>query len=303
MMVAAPEYYIFTGRVGEVIPLHVTHVLIAKDLKFVPAQAFRNHPNIVEVICHDGVEKIEQWAFRNCLTLLRVIMPGVKEVEKEAFYFCEALTCIECGKLEIIGESGFGYCKSLSSIDLPSIRIVERYAFDDCRHLTNVNFGKDLESIGRWAFAGCRSLERIALPLKDGIISHDNTFQRCSKLNNVDLVGGVHETIAAFLMEEWKDDAKDKIDSISQILPNTPVGYRGAGGKAKAIRRWIRSVLRKYTHYEAEHRRCVNEAAAILQSALPNDIVLKSVLPFVDLPTGTFEGEDEGREEWQEDEY
>ena len=288
----APEYYVFTGRDDEVIPRRVTHVLIDKALKFVRARAFLMHPNIEEVICHAGIEKIESWTFHGCPRLKRVIMPGVKVVERGAFDCCTALIYIECGKLEIIGEQAFRFCESLSSIDLPSIRIVEGYAFDDCRHLTNVNFGKDLESIGRWAFTGCRSLERIALPLKDGIISHDNTFQRCSKLNNVDLVGGVHETIAAFLMEEWKDDAKGKIDSISQILPNTPVGYRGVGGKAKAIRRWIRSVLRKYTHYEAEHRRCVNEAAAILQSALPNDILHKNILPFLELPTHTFEGED-----------
>ena len=108
-------------------------------------------------------------------------------------------------------------------------------------------------------------------------------------MNNVDLVGGVHETIAAFLMEAWKDDAKDKIDSIRQILPST----RGAGGKAKAIRRWIRSVLRKYTHYKAEHRRYVNEAAAALELVLPNDVMLENVLPFLELPSDTsFEWEE-----------
>ena len=46
------------------IPRHVTHVLlIAKALKFVRGQAFQRHPNIQEVICHDGVEKIEEYAF------------------------------------------------------------------------------------------------------------------------------------------------------------------------------------------------------------------------------------------------
>ena len=293
MMVAAPEYYIFTGRVGEVIPLHVTHVLIAKDLKFVPAQAFRNHPNIVEVICHDGVEKIEQWAFRNCLTLLRVIMPGVKEVEKEAFYFCEALTCIECGKLEIIGESGFGYCKSLSSIDLPSIKIVERETFRGCWSMINAKFGKELESIGGDVFYRCRSLECIALPLKNGMLTADNTFVKCEKLESVELVGKVHETVAGLLMEEWRNDINEEIDSIGQILPNTCAGYwNDPGGKAREIRTWIRSVLRKIIHYKAEHYRILNDAAATLQQVLPNDIVLKNVLPFLELPSYTFEGEE-----------
>ena len=39
----------------------------------------------------------------------------------------------------------------------------------------------------------------------------------------------------------------------------------------------IRLVLHKCNHYKSEHRRCLNEAAATLQRALPKDIVLKRV--------------------------
>ena len=84
-MMMAPEYYVFSGRDGEVIPQLVTHVLIAKALKFVRARAFYEHPNIQEVICHDGVEKIEKEAFYICPSLRRVIMPGVKVIEERAF--------------------------------------------------------------------------------------------------------------------------------------------------------------------------------------------------------------------------
>ena len=82
----------------------------------------------------------------------------------------------------------------------------------------------------------------------------------------------------------------EEVDSINQILPNTPSGsnrYSDVGGKAEAIRAWISSVLRKYNIYKSEHRRYLNEATAALQSTLPNDIVLKNVLPFVSLPSDT----------------
>ena len=292
-MMMAPDYYVFTGRDGEVIPRHVTHVLIAKALKFVPARAFAGYSNIQEVICHDGVLKVDEEAFFVCPSLRRVIMPGVKEVEQMAFCLCKALAYVECGKLERIGEMAFEYCKSLSSFDCPSIRIVDRSAFEGCLNLTSVNFGKELESIGGGAFYGCDSLERITLPLKNGMITHDNSFQRCENLYHVDLVGGVHETIATLLLEEWKNDMNEEIDSINQILPNTHAGTsRDVGGKAQAIRMWIGSVLRKIIHYKAEHYRYLNEAAAILQPTLPNDIVLKNVLPFVELPAYSFDGED-----------
>ena len=275
----APEYYIFTG---ERVPDHVTHVLIDKALKFVRAFAFQEHPNIQEVICHD-VEKIERFAFFMCPCLRRVIMPGVKKVEKEAFSNCKALTYIEWGKLEIIEGLAFAGC-GLSSIDLPSVKeVAGSCAFSGCTNLINVKFGKDLESIGRLAFYNCPSLQRITLPLKDGMIAHVNTFQMCVNLIQVGLVGGVHETVAALLLDEWKNDMNEEIDSINRILPSTPAGtdrHMDNGRKALAIRSWIRSVLRKIIHYKAEHRRYLNMAAA-LEPALPNDIIHKSVLPFL----------------------
>ena len=291
MMEEAPEYYVFTG---EVVPDHVTHVIIDEALKFVRARAFEHHPNIEEVICHYGVEKIEKWAFNRCPRLRRVIMPGVKEVEKRAFGVCEALTYVEWGRLERIGEDAFYHCNRLSSVDLPSIRIVGGGAFDGCWGLVSAKFGKDLESFGGGVFSNCRSrLERIALPLKDGMITADDLFQYCPNLNHVDLVGGVHETIDALLLDEWKNDMNEEINSISQILPNTPAGnFVNAGEKAQEIRAWIRSVLHKIVHYKAQHRRHLDAAASALHSALPNDIILKNVLPFVELPSHTFDGED-----------
>ena len=288
----APEYYVFTGRDGERIPDHITHVLIDKALKFVRARPFRRHQKIQEVICHEGVFKVEQEAFYDCPRLRRIIMPGVKNIEPRAFSACAALTYVECGKLERIGYSAFHGCKSLSSIDLPSIRIVEGWAFLYCKRLMSVTFGKDLQTIGEHVFHYCFYLERIALPLKHLITSDNTTFQRCVKLNHVDLVGEVHETVAALLMEEWKNYMNEEIDSINRILPSTPAGdsddilrntHSGndyiVDGKAREIRTWITSVLRKIIHYKAEHRRYLDVAAAALQPALQSDILFKNECP------------------------
>ena len=284
--------FTYTGE--EEIPDEATHIFITA--RVVPAEAFRRHPNIVQVRCGEGVEKIEQNAFHGCPRLRRVIMPGVRELERDAFRDCTALSCIECGKLEIIGDSAFLVCESLSIIDLPSIKIIEEFAFGGCKNLMNVKFGKELESIRENVFFLCPSLERITLPLKDGMIAFDDVFQGCIKLNLVDLVEGavLNDTVAALLMEEWKNDMSNEIENISKILPNTPAGdLSDAGLKTRAIRSWITSVLDKIVHYKSEHRRYVNEAAATLQSSLPNDIVIKNILPFLvlELPPYTFEGE------------
>eukprot|EP00985_Skeletonema_marinoi_P010845 scaffold5085_cov175-Skeletonema_marinoi.AAC.3 len=287
---AADGYYTFTGRDGEVIPPGVTRVRIHESLTVIPAQAFDGNIDIEELECHDRVKKVEESAFAGCTWLRIVIMRGVEVVEDEAFGSCEELAIVECGKLERIGYGAFEFCQSLTSINLPSAKTVEGGAFYNCIALMNVEFGKKLESIGREAFKFC-TLERVTIPLKDGIITDDNIFQGCNYLEHVNLVeGALHDTIAALLLVGWKNDMKEEINAINQILPYTPAGNDfDDGGKAQAVRIWIRSVLRKIIHYKAQHQHLLNEAVTTLQHALPQDIMVNNVLPFLELPSHMFE--------------
>ena len=297
------RWYIYTGEVLEVIPDGTTHITVAGDATIVRAGAFQGLRNIVEVICHEGVEKIGECAFCDCVKLRRVVMPGVKIVLESAFDGCRALTDVECGKLEIIGRSAFTDCKSLGSINLPSVRIVESSAFHVCGALEDVIFSNKLERIEGWAFCNCHSLEQMDIPLKDNLITAHDTFMGCNNLHYVDLIEGeVHETIAALQLEEWRNDMNDEIDSINQILPHTPAGYYlverdygDAGEKTQGIRRWIRSVLSKIIHYQAEHQRILEEASTTIQLALSQDIVFNNILPLLELPSHTFEVEERRR--------
>ena len=302
------NYITYTYRGGERhdIPRDATHIIIAKSVSVILAETFRRRPKIKEVEFHDKIEKAEEWAFVRCYSLRRVIMPGVEVVERGAFYECDALTDVECGKLEIIKEQAFFHCRSLGSINLLSAKIVEMGAFTGCEALTDVKFGSKLDRIEEEAFCYCTALERITIPLKDGIIAADNIFRGCENLKQVDLVDAeLYETIAALQLEEWRNDVYEEIDSINQILPTVDAGeYYDYGEKARAIRTWIRSVLHKIIHYQAEHRRLVKEEVATrLQLALPRDVVMSTVLPFLELPSYTFEmgGDQEGDEDEEEE--
>ena len=288
------RWFTYTGADGEVIPDYVTHVIV--KARVVRTNAFRRHRNIVEVVCNENVERIEEAAFFSCRSLRRVIMPGVKVVEDSAFLGCEALEDVESDKLEIIGLGAFDYCESLRSIKLPSARIVTEKAFTDCKALEEVRFGNMLERIEERAFHRCWSLERVAVPLKDGLIADNDIFMECENLHQVDLIeGNLHETIAALQFEEWRNDMNGEIDSINLILPFAEAGFwdydydeGDPGEKAQAIRRWIRSVLDKIIHYQGEHRLLLNKAATTLQVALPNEIVMNDILPFLELPSRSF---------------
>ena len=291
--------YIYRGEEGEIIPREATHITVAEDVTVILEQAFDSHPNIVEIICHDKVEKIESMAFYECPSLRRVIMPGVKIVGDLAFMECYALTDIECGMLEVIGDEAFRFCESFRSISLPSARIVKSHVFVCCEALVDAEFGGNLEIIEHSSFLGCTSLERITIPLKDGLFDEGDTFRECFALKHVDLVEGeVHETITALQVKEWRNDMKREIDLINRILPNAHAGnlVHVDGNedydyveKAREIRRWIRSVIVKIIGYKTEHQRILAEAATTLQLVLPRDIVMNNVLSFLELPPHTFE--------------
>ena len=196
MMMAADGWYVYTGT--GIIPPGVTRVRIDESLTAIPAHAFSafyENRDIEEVECHDRVKTVKEYAFDSFPSLRRVRMPGVEVVEERAFNYCEALTYVECDKLEIIGDYAFNGCKSLRIIKLPSAKIFKRFAFYNCTALTNIEFGDKLERIRYRAFYSCTSLERITIPLKDGMITADDIFQGCENLKHVDLVEGeVHDT-------------------------------------------------------------------------------------------------------------
>jgi len=129
------------------------------------------------------------------------------------------------------------------------------------------------------------------------MITDDNAFRGCIALKFVHLVEGVLQTVAALHLEEWRKDMNEETGAINQILLSAdPGGYRDdlfdydGGEKAQAIRRWVRSVLRKIIHYKVEHQRIVDEKIApTLQLALPREVVMNNVLPFMYLPSHTFE--------------
>ena len=231
------------GEEWPIILPNVTHLSICPSITVLWRLEFSHHPNI---------NKIEEGAFYRCPRLKRLIMPGVKEVEESAFLKCDTIEHVECDKLEIIRDEAFSECTSLKSIDLPSARIVEVGAFGNCYLLRNVKIGKYLDILRAAAFRNCPSLERITIPLKGGLIGHDNIFTGCDNLKRVDLVeedAVLHETVATLLMEEWRQDMSNVINSINQILPNAPAGdHAFHRGKAQAIREWIPLVVRKIIH-------------------------------------------------------
>ena len=259
---------IFVYRGGRA-PQHITHVLIDRSLDEIEDSAFYNCRNLLQVDTHDGIRKIGKEAFYGCLSLPRINLKSAVEIGYGAFN-CENLESIEFGdRLETIGEFAFvGHC-SLEHLKLPSIIAIGPAAFYNCEALIDIELSERLETIERGAFHGCERLQRIAVPLKRDLFEYDdndeeyNQFYDCAQLTTVDLVGGIHKTVASLHMESWRTEMIAEINRINEVLPTIPV-FR----KANAIRQWMEVVIDKMDHCKAEHYRYVREGISLLELAI-----------------------------------
>ena len=135
--------------------------------------------------------------------------------------------------------------------------------------MTDVEFSERLETIGTGAFQFCSRLKRIAIPPKRDLfefsetIQYYNQFDGCRQLLTVDLVGGIHKTVASLHKESWRVEMTAKINRINQVLPNT-----AANEKTREIQLWMEVVIDKMDHYKSEHHRYVKEGITLLDLAL-----------------------------------
>ena len=254
---------IFVYR-GARAPQHITHARIDESVEEIEEGAFCGCTNLVYVKTHNRIRKIGHRAFFHCKSLPRIDIKSVVEIGQRGFSRCEKLQFVEFGdKLESIGTYAFGLCCIIEHLKFPSVVSIADAVFLDCTRLIDVEFTETLERLSTWAFSGCRSLQRIAIPLKRGLFSDDHVFDNCDQLTRVDLVGGVHQTVASLHMESWRAEMKVEINTINRDLPSMD-----PDSKTRVIRQWMDSIIDRMDYYKAEHCILVNEAASLLELAL-----------------------------------
>ena len=263
MAIDDDELFVYIGG-DQQVPDGVRRVRIHESVKIVPANAFFNRRQLIYVEFHDDIEIIEKDAFYNCISLKGIIkLLDVRIIKEYAFQFCYGVTDVEFGdKLETIGHEAFQNCTTLKNIKMTSARTVGECAFKGCSELSDVEFGEELETLHESAFLHCPKLKRIVLPLKGDNMIGDYVFNGCEELTTVDLVGGVHNTVASLHLESWRGEMSNKINRINKTLPNLEEG------KTQAIQQWIGSVIERLNHYKAEHILLVKEATTLLELAL-----------------------------------
>lgn len=190
----------------------------------IASSAFYRCTGLVSITIPNSVQGIGRNAFEDCSGLASISIPdSVESIGTDAFQGCRSLTSIAVPKsVRSIGAGLFSGCSNLKSVTVDAENTVY-YSEGNCivkRASKTLVAGCDssiipqgIESIGMYAFAGCRGLKQVTLPnsitnigsyafsdcigLTDIAISNgvttidDSAFRNCSSLRRVTMASSV----------------------------------------------------------------------------------------------------------------
>ena len=137
-------------------------VEISPTVKVIAQEAF-TISNITSVVLPEGVEEIQDAAFRYTPYLYTVILPQtLRKIGTCAFQRCESLRTIEIPNSVVeMGDSVFFDCLGLLSVKMSdSIKVIPAGTFSYCPFLSSYTGGASVERIEDMAFLQCMTLQK-----------------------------------------------------------------------------------------------------------------------------------------------
>lgn len=128
-------------------------------------RAFYYCSEITSVTMGEDIKSIGKGAFAYCGALSQVFLPSeITEIADETFYMCFNLSqaSLSNTKIKRIGTRAFAYCDFLTVVTLPdTLETVGPEAFHWCSNVNAVIIGKNVRSIGEYAFSKCYNVQSI----------------------------------------------------------------------------------------------------------------------------------------------
>ncbi len=174
------EDYAFIGTYS------LTSIDLPENLKKIGANAF-SYSGLTEVTIPDSVTYVENSAFSYSSLETVTIGASLDVIDNDVFNSCANLKTINFGpKVYYISTGAFQFCSSLETVVIPdTVTIIDEAAFSDCPNLKNVTLGKNLESIGIFAFSSA-AIESIVIPDSVTEVGYC-AFAYCENLKDVTL--------------------------------------------------------------------------------------------------------------------
>lgn len=121
---------------------------------------------LVGIVLPEGIESINQYAFRECSNLTDIVIPDSVKIIGDAAFQSSGLASIKFGSgLESIGKWAFQVCNSLTKITLSgSVKTTGHLAFGSCDNLEEAVLEEGVQTIGENAFTNCKKLATVTIP-------------------------------------------------------------------------------------------------------------------------------------------
>ncbi len=207
------------------------------DIIGIGKYTFYNNKIIRNVTISEGVQFIEEYAFRFAETLESVILPKtLTRIAKGAFADCSRLSAInnndgeELAQIALaeiaeetflhtpwydaktpefltIGNVLIKYNGTGSQVTLPNnIKVIADSAFAELSNLTAITLNAGLETIGSYAFYGCSGIFHITIPASVSYIG-EYAFVNCPNLYRITVLSTTPPTLSS-LGEVFTTDAQ-----------------------------------------------------------------------------------------------
>lgn len=164
----------------------------------IPANAFDGKTTLKRVLTSRSISTIGDKAFNSCRLLETIpFADSIQSIGSNAFDGCSNLSgeLIFPRSLTSIGSYAFHYCSKITKIDFSaaeSLSYISEHTFQDCRSLSEINWGKNIQSIGSYAFNDIALAKLNLLECKKLNSIGGSAFSSCRNLNQIILPNSDH---------------------------------------------------------------------------------------------------------------
>ena len=175
-------YYITHFNGFEEENLVIPSLIAGKKIIGIAQDAFKGCVMVKQVRISEGIEIIENCAFKDCKALEKVVLPTtLRKIGSQssdygigAFQYTALKSITIPQSVNFIGPCTFQGCFHLRKVTLPDcIKTICRDTFDYCSELTTIDLPRGLQKIEKNAFKECKMLTEIRIPVGTQIIEED----------------------------------------------------------------------------------------------------------------------------------
>ena len=163
----------------------IPNSFLGVPVKIIGEYAFYKSEKLEKVTLPSSLIEIDRYAFEECSSLKEVVTNEGLEIIDQAAFRNSSLEKINLpSTLIIIGKQSF-YKTNITELIIPdTVSQIPSYSFYGCNKLKTVVFGKRIESIDESAFYNCTSIETVVIPETLSKLG-DYCFRGCTSLKKV----------------------------------------------------------------------------------------------------------------------